>query len=183
METSTTLFKELEMVGNAVFSEDRQHRYLLKRIWNPEKPFAMVVGLNPSTANENQNDPTIRRLIGPTGLLHRNGYGGLYMVNLFTMVTPKPKQLIHDQTPATAMTWWTTSAFQCQAVVFAWGAFDIPYGRDQAAKQLFPDALCFGHNANGSPKHPLYLSGHCKMRRFDDPNDIGERGYSWNPVV
>lgn len=114
--------------AGAVFSEDRKHRYLLRRIWSVEKPFAMVIGLNPSTAREFDNDRTISRLTGRDGLLGRSGYGGLFMVNLFTMITSKPKKLICDRLPATAATWWTTTAYQTQDVIFAWGAFRIPMG-------------------------------------------------------
>lgn len=162
---------QLDLIQNynssAIFGPDRRHRYVLRRIWNESLPFAMVIGLNPSTASENQNDPTIRRLIGPTGLLGSAGYGGLSMVNLFTMVTPNPVELQHDRLPDTALTWWTTTAYQTQAVIFAWGAFRIPWGRDVLAKQLFPDALCWGRNANGSPKHPLYLRGDTKLERYE----------------
>lgn len=163
--------KQLELLqdsrSDAVFSDDRKQRYLLKRIWRVDLPFAMVVGLNPSTAAEDKNDPTIRRLIGPDGLLGQSGYGGLFMVNLFTMVTPRPKELKFDHMPATAALWWSTTAFQTQSVIFAWGAFEIPMGRDQMAKDLFPDALCWGRNANGSPKHPLYLKGTTKLERYN----------------
>jgi hypothetical protein len=163
--------KQLELIQDsrtdAIFSDDRKHRYLLKRIWRVDLKMAMVVGLNPSTASKNKNDPTIRRLIGPEGLLGKSGYGGLYMVNLFTMVTPYPKQLIMDQMPATAALWWSTTAFQVQDVIFAWGAFKIPLSRDIMAKDLFPDALCWGRNQDGSPRHPLYLPGDSKLERYN----------------
>jgi hypothetical protein len=48
----------------AVFSDDREYRYRLWRTWDVDKPTAAFVMLNPSTADETENDPTIRRCIG-----------------------------------------------------------------------------------------------------------------------
>ena len=51
------------MKTNAIFSECRKYRYALCRIWDDSKPYAMFIGLNPSTADETEDDPTIRRCI------------------------------------------------------------------------------------------------------------------------
>lgn len=157
----------------ATFSVDangRSHRLQLHRIWNRAKPFAAVIGLNPSTANDKTNDPTITRLIG---LLTHNGYGGLFMCNLFTMVTPRPSELEYDNDNVRAYQWWYAAAHHCRDVIFAWGAFKIPFSRDKEAVRCFPDALCFGKNKGGSPKHPLYLKGDTKLKQYasDRPNN------------
>jgi hypothetical protein len=47
----------------AEFSKDRIHRYALYRIWDESKPLIMFIGLNPSTADENKDDPTIKRCV------------------------------------------------------------------------------------------------------------------------
>lgn len=45
----------------ATFSPDRRYRYLLWRMWSPAMPVANFVLLNPSTADETVNDPTVER--------------------------------------------------------------------------------------------------------------------------
>ena len=55
----------------AYFSPDRKYRYQLTRIWHQHLPLAMCIGLNPSTANEAEDDPTI-------SLLYRKGCGVLF---------------------------------------------------------------------------------------------------------
>ncbi len=45
--------------SGALFSDDRVYRYALWRTWSPSQPSVMFIGLNPSTADESQDDPTI----------------------------------------------------------------------------------------------------------------------------
>ncbi|HHC7270859.1 TPA: DUF1643 domain-containing protein [Vibrio parahaemolyticus] len=67
------------MKKTAKLSDCRTYRYELWRIWDEQKPYAMFVGLNPSTADETEDDPTIRRCIY---FAKSWGYGGLCMANL-----------------------------------------------------------------------------------------------------
>ena len=46
--------------SGAVFSDCRKFRYALWRMWDEDKPLVMIIGLNPSTADEKVNDPTIK---------------------------------------------------------------------------------------------------------------------------
>ena len=55
--------------NGADFSPDRKHRYSLWRIWDRSKPLVMFIGLNPSTANESDNDPTIRSVCRIPGIM------------------------------------------------------------------------------------------------------------------
>ncbi len=68
------------MRTDAKLSDCRIYRYALWRIWDDAKPLVMFIGLNPSTADETEDDPTIRRCIS---FAQNWGYGGLYMANLF----------------------------------------------------------------------------------------------------
>ena len=81
---------------DAIFSVCRNYRYVLWRIWDNSKPKVMFIGLNPSTANEEIDDPTIRRV---KSLAKNWGYGGVYMLNLFTYVTAYPEQLKKCENP------------------------------------------------------------------------------------
>lgn len=86
--STNNLFETSE--DNAFFSSDRKHRIWLCRIWDSTKPRIMFIGLNPSTANETSNDPTIRRV---KSMANSWGYGGVYMMNLFTFISTDPKKL------------------------------------------------------------------------------------------
>ena len=81
------------MNKGATFSIDRKHRYSLWRIWDAELPFVMFIGLNPSTANEDENDATIRSV---ERISKSNGYGGFYMMNCFAYISTDPKLLMHN---------------------------------------------------------------------------------------
>jgi len=130
-------------------------RYSLHRIWDYEKPLVMFVGLNPSTANENDDDPTIRRV---RRFASDWGFGGFYMVNCFPMVTPKPEELQTVNFDINLMKVKSVSE-KCSEVIFTWGNFkEVPeHSADEIMAGMFPNAKCLGKNANGSPKHPLYL--------------------------
>ena len=76
----------------ATFSECRKYRYTLWRRWDGlfASGYAMFIGLNPSTADETNDDPTIRRCIG---YARDWGYGGLCMTNLFAFRATLPKNM------------------------------------------------------------------------------------------
>lgn len=140
---------------NAVFSECRIYRYALWRIWNVDLPKVMFIGLNPSTANEDTDDPTIRRVIR---FAKDWGYGGVYMTNLFAIVSPYPEVLKTCEDPlGDNNDWLTTISGMCKDIIFAWGNFDV-FGRDKEIIAMFPEAFCLGKNKNGTPKHPLYIA-------------------------
>ena len=66
---------------SATFSPCRRWRYTLLRRWEPANLIVVAfIGLNPSTADETLDDPTIRRCIG---FAKAWGAGGMYMLNLF----------------------------------------------------------------------------------------------------
>lgn len=142
--------------SGASFSNDRKHRYSLWRIWDRDKPLVMFIGLNPSTANENDNDPTIKSVCR---IAKHNGYGGVYMMNCWTYVSTDPAGIMTnpmaDQQNANLI---TVIASKCKDVVFAWGNFPIvkQRGKDVELQQMFPRALVLKLNKNGSPLHPLY---------------------------
>jgi hypothetical protein len=150
-----TLFKSNVNKG-ASFSNDRKYRYALWRIWDKSKPLVMFIGLNPSTANEDENDATIRSV---ERLSKHNGYGGFYMMNCFAYISTDPKGLIIDviSTCLNDNLLIETSS-KCSDIVFAWGSFSVvkETGRDKELSEMFPKAKALFINKNGSPKHPLY---------------------------
>lgn len=68
------------MVKDAVFSNDKLYRYSLSRCWDNSLPTCVFIGLNPSTADAENDDPTIRRCLG---FARSFGCGSLLMLNLF----------------------------------------------------------------------------------------------------
>ena len=153
----------------ADFSNNGKHRYRLWRIWDETKPYALCIGLNPSTANSEKNDPTINILIK---MLKSLGYGGLYMMNCFAFITSNPKELLKNvgvidysyNKNLIEVTKWV-----CKDVIFAWGQFKILNESNicNELAEMFPNAKCFGKNADGSPIHPLAM----QQRNGRDPNN------------
>jgi hypothetical protein len=152
------------MRKKAFFSDDGKFRYQLYRIWDESLPIAMCVGLNPSTANSDDNDPTINKLIM---LMKNNGYGGFHMVNLFALISPYPEDLSSHPNPINDADKWNFNLVQtCDSIIFCWGNFKQAEHRAKKYIAKYPDALCFGKNNNGSPKHPLYLKGTTELQRY-----------------
>ncbi len=146
------------MIRTAEFSEDKQYRYQLSRIWDEtgEKKIAMCIGLNPANAGAAIDDNTIRILIGS---LRHLDYGGLKMVNLYALITPKPAELFnHPNNLGANDGWIQTTAYQCQEIIFCWGAFKNAVHRAKNVMAMFPDAKCFGKNNDGSPWHPRAMT-------------------------
>lgn len=142
-------------ISGATFSECKKYRYTLWRIWDTEKPLAMCIGLNPSKAGDNKNDPTIINLIS---VMIKLGYGGFYMTNLFAFISPKPEDLLTCEDPLGDNDKVLMEVRKkCQNVIVCWGAFKQAAERIAQVLPMFPDALCFGVNKNGTPFHPLAL--------------------------
>jgi hypothetical protein len=146
--------------NDAIFSDDRKYRYRLTRIWDLSLPLIAFIGLNPSTANEESDDPTIRRL---KGFVRKWDYGGFFMYNLFALVTPYPQDLLKSDDPIGRNDEYLKLLQGKCPVVFAWGSFKEAEKRAPKVIKLFPMAYCLGKNANGSPKHPLYLPSETEL--------------------
>ena len=86
----------LEGLSGATLSKCRKYRYVLLRVWDKSLPHIMFIGLNPSTANETQNDPTILKCIQ---YCKRWGYGGFYITNLFAYRSSSPDILKKSKKP------------------------------------------------------------------------------------
>ena len=119
----------------------------------------MFIGLNPSTANENENDATIRSV---ERISKFNGYGGFYMMNCFPFISTNPNCLItFIDSPEQHLnnTWLMEMKLKCSDVVFAWGNFDVvkKTKRDTELADMFPNAKALIINKNGTPRHPLYV--------------------------
>ena len=146
----------------AEFSECGKYRYVLTR--KTSCPFrwvkpALFIMLNPSTADEIQNDPTIRRCIS-----FAEGWGctELTVVNLFALRATNPLDLKKSEDPIGPLNdLYIAKAIEKHKTfglaVAAWGAH--PFARERAREVLdkFGPFFCLGKTQAGAPKHPLYL--------------------------
>lgn len=154
------------MKMTACFSSDRRHRWWLTREWG-KGPWCAVIGLNPSTADENQNDPTIRRCIT---FAQSWEHGGLLMLNLYAYRATDPRDLwaarkhgldiIGDRNYYTDLLHCATVEFpQVSRIVAAWGNAGGERGINLGimAKDAKIKLDCLMKSAKGVPLHPLYL--------------------------
>lgn len=146
------------MRRSAEFSPCRTWRYSLIRVWDDALPMAVFVLLNPSTADEFQDDPTNRRGIGFASAW---GYGGVTFVNLFAVRSKHPKTIKEVVDPVGPenddyIRKWVGRA---GIVVCGWGNHGSHNSRDKSVKELLRD--CSPHylklTKEGNPWHPLYL--------------------------
>jgi hypothetical protein len=153
----------------AKFSECCNYRYQLWRIWDESLPLAMCIGLNPSTANADDDDATIIHL---THMLKRLGYGGFYMTNLFAIISSDPKVLLTCDDPIRENDFYLMETKQwCKDVIACWGAFKQAKDRIKVVLPKFPEALCFGRTKAGAPVHPLAMmyagtTKTCQLQKF-----------------
>lgn len=142
----------------AVISHCQKYRYSLSRIWEPEKETVTFICLNPSTADENIDDPTIRRCVN---FAKSWGMGGLYMANLFAYRATDPKMMkkAFDPVGPANDEYLLNLASISKIVIAAWGTTGIFKKRDRKVKRLLGEKLhlCLEISKNGHPKHPLYL--------------------------
>lgn len=115
--------------------------------------------LNPSTADERSDDPTIRRCIG---FARDWGYGGVEIVNLFALRATDPRELRDAGDPVGPRNdaYVVRTAERSALVVLAWGSHGGLRARDtQVLALLSPRArlLALGWTRARKPRHPLYL--------------------------
>lgn len=140
----------------AEFSKCGKYRYKLWRLWDAQKkPVAMCIALNPSTANSEKDDATINIL---KSTLYKLGYGGFYMTNLFAFISPEPKDLLTcENALGDNEDKLKEVEALCDEVIVCWGNFKQATDRIKAVLPNYPNAKCFGINANGTPFHPRAL--------------------------
>jgi hypothetical protein len=147
----------VESYRSAVLSPCGTYRYELTRRWSP-RPLVGWVLLNPSTADADTDDPTVRRCIG---FARAWGYGGIVIRNLFALRATDPSELDRHSAPVGSDN--DTYLARCSGddvTVLAWGARGGSRGRDVlellARQGVQPYQLAV--TADGQPRHPLYLT-------------------------
>ena len=116
------------------------------------------MGLNPSTADEVDSDPTITRCVH---YARRWGYGGLLMTNIFALRSTDPKVLYRHPEPVGEENdaWLKSCAAMAEIIIAGWGVHGALHGRGQAVRYILPQAKLHILKLTQArhPGHPLYL--------------------------
>jgi hypothetical protein len=161
--------------SGAIFNECGKFRTRLWRIWDTAKPRALWVLLNPSTAGEHKNDPTIWAIMDFT---ERWGFGGVEVCNVYDFRATDPKKLRDAHYPqsreneAVLRTMMTTIAAEGGIVVVGCGTKVGPnrlldFRVD--AQLLGVPLYHLGLNTDGTPKHPLYIKRTTPTQKWGEP--------------
>lgn len=157
------------MISSAAIPRNGLYRYKLIREWDtgPEMVFIM---LNPSTADHQDDDPTIRRCIH---FAKREGCGSLRVENLFGYrATDKNLMFAAGRKSVGNTDRYISDAVinHTGPIVAAWGSDKRAVARAEFVKRYLMawkiKVWCFGKTKSGAPKHPLYLSNDTKLERF-----------------
>ena len=158
--------KQISMlIKTAQISDCGHYRYELRRIWNDALPPMLLVMLNPSKADAEEDDPTITRVMRRA---RDANCGSIIIVNLgagrntvpqMWMAMPDPIGSKNDVSIRVAL--GEVLAKKGIAVV-GWGARGGFMNRDRAflrmAKESAVPLYCLGKTKRGHPRHPLYVS-------------------------
>lgn len=150
------------------------YRYALTRSWDATLRTVSWVMLNPSTADETQDDPTIRKCIG---FAQRLGFGSMIVVNLYAFRATDPKSLVMYRARGTDVCgpdndeYIRRAASTTAVTIVAWGACRVAQHRAHETIKILQAVSathrhsgvhlhvlrCLGTNVDGSPRHPLML--------------------------
>jgi hypothetical protein len=165
----TTLFDK----ASATFSPCKKYRYTLSREWDTDTPPVVFVMLNPSTADADKDDPTIRRCVA---FAKAWGAGGIVVVNLFALRSTDPDALRTASHPVSEFGMLSASANDDailtatagRRIIVAWGTKGRLMGRDRAVMRLLKGRAveCLRKTKDGHPEHPLYVPGTIKPLPF-----------------
>lgn len=163
---------------DADISDDGLFRWWLLRQWDETRPFVMFVGLNPSTADAETDDQTVRKW---RGFSERWGYGGYVAVNVFPYRSRHPKDLakaplleavrqenvrkigeqIRLREIVEAVVCWGNET-KAPEKLRRWFPMTEDFLRNQPC-----EVKCFGRTKRGDPKHPLTLGYKTKLWRYE----------------
>jgi len=157
------------MERSAGFSRCRRYRYWLHRRWSDD-PGVVFIGLNPSAADAQRDDPTLRRIMG---FARDWGFGQVTVVNLFAWRAKQPAMLrqIADPVGPRNDYWLRRLTRSVEPVVVAWGNDGSYRGRDRTVLRMLAAPLCLGVTTAWSPRHPLYAKASCELQAFSCPGD------------
>ncbi|MEJ6392912.1 DUF1643 domain-containing protein [Gymnodinialimonas sp. 2305UL16-5] len=153
-------FQKGDAASVAVYSDCERYRYALTRVWDEAGGRVAFVMLNPSTATEVQNDPTVERCERRARAL---GFGAFRVLNIFAWRATDPRDMRaaadpigseNDAAILAAPDW-------ADRVICAWGTHGAFLNRGpEVAGLLHATGVPLYHlglSKGGHPKHPLYI--------------------------
>jgi hypothetical protein len=157
------------MRADAVLSPCRRYRFALWRRWD-NGPRVLFVLLNPSTADESTDDPTVRRCIG---FARSWGFGSVAIGNLFAFRTPSPAALSACTDPVGRENddWLIRLRDESSLTVAAWGNHGRLLGRGAAVRGVLSGLQILGLTALGEPRHPLHVRADVSPRPWPTATD------------
>ncbi len=154
-------FQKGDARSTAVYSDCELYRYALTRVWDDAGDRALFVMLNPSTATEVQNDPTVERCERRARAL---GFGGFRVTNIFAWRDTDPRKMraaadpvgpANDAAILEGCDW-------ADRIIAAWGTHGAHMQRGAAVETLLRGTQTpvhhLGLTKDGHPKHPLYIA-------------------------
>ena len=116
----------------------------------------MFIGLNPSTADEVKNDPTVTRCLN---FAVKWGFGGMYLLNLFAYRASRPEVMkaFHDPIGPENDEYLAEYGEKSDLMVAVWGNQGMFKGRAEEVVKMFPQIYCLKMTKKNQPHHPLYL--------------------------
>ena len=157
--TPAAITGDLFGTSGAVLSPDEKYRYLLTRELGDGAPLVFIM-LNPSTADAEVDDPTIRRCIR---FAARENAGHLVVVNLFALRATDPRELARDPDPVGPRNdeFILMHCGPGARIVAAWGAHPFAAARARTVARMVAGSgarlECLGVTKDGHPRHPLYV--------------------------
>ncbi|WP_432448179.1 DUF1643 domain-containing protein [Aliiroseovarius marinus] len=157
----TRAFQKGDAQSTAVYSDCESYRYMLTRIWDPAGRKALFIMLNPSTATEVQNDPTVERCERRARTL---GFGAFRVTNIFAWRDTDPRKMRAAEEPigpgndAAIL----ESCPWADQIICGWGAHGAHLDRGNQVEALLRGTGLpthhLGQTKDGHPKHPLYIA-------------------------
>lgn len=145
----------------AIYSDCERYRYSLTRVWDAAGRRALFVMLNPSTATEVQNDPTVERCERRARAL---GFGAFQVTNIFAWRDTDPRKMRAATEPVGPENDHAilAGADWADSIIAAWGTHGAHLNRGAEVEKLLRSAghelFHLGLSKAGHPKHPLYIS-------------------------
>lgn len=149
-----------DAASEAIYSDCERYRYTLDRVWSGGRRLAFVM-LNPSTATETANDPTVERCERRARAM---GFGAMRVVNLFAFRATDPRQLrqVHDPVGPDNDAGLELAAHWADVILCGWGGHGGLLARDAVVTRLLRASgrplWHLGLTQKAQPKHPLYIS-------------------------
>lgn len=157
------------MLKRATIDDSGKYRYTLERRWGADPAnFVNFILLNPSTADETKDDPTVRACIE---FARRWGFDGLVMTNLFAFRATAPSKMRACNNPHGDLNdqYIKRVAKKAALVVVAWGNHGSHCGRDKEVMNILTRTKkphCLSITKAGQPKHPLYVKRNTKSKPY-----------------